>query len=97
MADNETKAPNVITGTGTAAAGGLKPGEIQDAMTQAIKDIAAETDKIAADPSLPADEKGRQIAALHHPDEVKKRMMQARAGVKKTALDRQHSLKGLPH
>lgn len=97
MADNETKAPAVIEGTGTASAGGLKPGEIQEAMTQAIKDISAESEQIAADPALKPDEKNRLITALHHPDEVKKRMMQARAGVKKAALERQHSLKGLPH
>lgn len=77
--------PTIVTATGVAAAGVGRPGvktgpegnALEQAMSNAIVEVQRETEAIARDEKDPA-KKAARIAALNHPDNVRKRMLQAR-------------------
>ncbi len=53
---------------------------VEKAMADAVHAVSRESEEIWANPDLSLDEKNKRIAAINHPDAVRKRMLDAREG-----------------
>lgn len=81
--ENEEK-PAVAEAVGSAAASDSPPVRamsIEEAMSQAVKDAYADAEKVWARQNLSEEDKAKMSAEIVSPEEIKRRMLEARAKV----------------
>ncbi len=72
----------VVTAVGTARRDRSRGDAIQTAMGEAVHAASRECEAIWAREDISLEEKNAMIAAINHPDEIRRRMLAAREAVK---------------